>query len=183
MIFTHLKSPKQNPEILEENSTMSKFRKDGKKTIQAISTASLPDIVFMLLFFFMVTTVMREVDLKVDIVSPNANQIKKLEDKSLVSYIYIGKPTRRELFGSVPRIQLNDAFAEPEEIRDFIAGKRETLNENDKNKMVVSLKVDEDVEMGIVTDVKQELRKASALKVNYSTLEGDPVEALSSRRR
>ena len=157
---------------------MSKFRKDGKKTVTPISTASLPDIIFMLLFFFMVTTVMREVDLKVQYGPATANQTKKLEDKALVSYIYIGKPLNRKIFGTVPRIQLNDSFAEPDQIRDFIAAKREQVDEVKRDKMTVSLKIDKDTEMGVVTDVKQELRKASALKINYSTNDGDPIEAL-----
>ncbi len=148
----------------------------------AISTASLPDIVFMLLFFFMVTTVMREVELRVDIAAPTASEVKKLEDKALVSYIYIGKPTNKKVFGTVPRIQLNDSFAEPEQIRDFVAAKREATDENKRSKMTVSLKIDGNTEMGIVTDVKQELRKASALKINYSTFEGDAIEALKAGR-
>jgi biopolymer transport protein ExbD len=158
---------------------MSKFKKGGKKSVTAITTASLPDIIFMLLFFFMVTTVMREVDLRVQYNPATANQTKKLEDKALVSYIYIGKPLQAKIFGTVPRIQLNDSFAEPEEIRDFIAARREQLKEVDRPKMTVSLKIDKKVEMGIVTDVKQELRKASALKINYSTNEGDPIKEIS----
>lgn len=161
---------------------MSKFSKGKKKTLTAISTASLPDVIFMLLFFFMVTTVMREVDLRVQLAPPTADQVKKLEEKALVSYIYIGKPINTKVFGTVPRIQLNDAFAEPEEIRDFIAAKREQIKEVDRNKMTVSLKIDKKTEMGIVTDVKQELRKASALKINYSTFEGDAIKALKEGR-
>ena len=161
---------------------MSKFGKDKQKTVTPISTASLPDIIFMLLFFFMVTTVMREVDMRVQIAPPTADQVKKLEEKSLVSYIYIGKPLNTKVFGTVSRIQLNDAFAEPEEIRDFIAAKREQIKEVDRNKMTVSLKIDKKTEMGIVTDVKQELRKASALKINYSTYEGDAISALKGSR-
>ncbi len=160
---------------------MSKFSKGKEKTVTAISTASLPDVIFMLLFFFMVTTVMREVDLRVQVTPPTADQVKKLEEKSLVNYIYIGKPLNNKVFGTVPRIQLNDAFAEPEEIRDFIAAKREMIKEVDRNKMTVSLKIDRKTEMGIVTDVKQELRKASALKINYSTFEGDVIQALRDR--
>lgn len=160
---------------------MSKFAKGKKKTLTAISTASLPDVIFMLLFFFMVTTVMREVDYLVLLSPPTADQVQKLEDKSLVNYIYIGKPINSAVFGTVSRIQLNDAFAEPEEIRDFIAAKREMIPEVDRNRMTVSLKIDKKTEMGIVTDVKQELRKASALKINYSTYEGDAVQALKGR--
>ena len=139
--------------------------------MKPISTASLPDIVFMLLFFFMVTTVMRETELKIRILVPEATEIKKLEKKSLVSYIYIGKPhtNLQKTFGSEPRIQLNDAFATPEDIRDFITSEREQMDENDQKQMTVSLKIDEKTKMGIVTDVKQELRKASALKINYSS--------------
>lgn len=158
---------------------MSRFGKGEKKEVKAIQTSSLPDVVFMLLFFFMVTTVMREVNLQVELSAPLADQVKKLEEKALVSYIYIGKPMNEKVFGTVPRIQLNDAFAEPADIRDFIASKRELINEVDRNKMTVSLKIDKNTEMGIVTDVKQELRKASALKINYSAFEGDPVKELN----
>jgi len=149
---------------------MAKFRKSGGNKVGAINTASLPDIVFMLLFFFMVTTVMRETALKVQISVPGATEIKKLEKKSLVSYIYIGEPTKsyRSLFGTEPRIQLNDQFAGLGDIRDFISSEREQMDENNKKLMTVSMKIDSDTKMGIVTDVKQELRKASALKVNYS---------------
>ena len=150
---------------------MSRFKKTGTKGLKSINTASLPDIVFMLLFFFMVTTVMRETNLKVGIIVPEATEIKKLEKKSLVSFIYIGTPHRnlQKTFGSEPRIQLNDAFATTDDIRDFITSEREQMNENDQKQMTVSMKIDRNTKMGIVTDVKQELRKASALKINYSS--------------
>ena len=150
---------------------MSKFKKKTSKAVQAINTASLPDIVFMLLFFFMVTTVMREVTLKVMIRVPEATEIKKLEKKSLVSYIYIGQPqlALQRFYGTEPRIQLNDQFATPEDIRDFISSEREQMNEHEQKQMTVSLKIDDRTKMGIVQDVKLELRKASALKINYSS--------------
>ena len=140
----------------------------------AISTASLPDIVFMLLFFFMVTTVMRETTLFVSVVTPKATEIKKLEKKSLVSYIYIGEPIKRlqASYGTSSRIQLNDAFATVDEIQEFIAAEREARDEKEIPYMTASIKADESVKMGIVTDVKQELRKANALKINYSTRKG-----------
>ena len=139
--------------------------------MKPISTASLPDIVFMLLFFFMVTTVMRETELKIQVKVPEATEIKKLEKKSLVSYIYIGKPhtALQKTFGSEPRIQLNDAFATPDDIRDFVTSEREQMDENDQKQMTISLKIDQNTKMGIVTDVKQELRKSSALKIMYSS--------------
>jgi biopolymer transport protein ExbD len=153
---------------------MSKFRKDGGKRMPAISTASLPDIVFMLLFFFMVTTVMRETTLFVSVTTPQATEIKKLQKKSLVSYIYIGSPVRRmqSSYGTAARIQLNDAFASVDEIQEFIAAEREARDEKEIPYMTTSIKADETVKMGIITDVKQELRKANALKINYSTRKG-----------
>ena len=151
---------------------MSKFNKGKKKDSPAVSTASLPDIVFMLLFFFMVTTVMREVDLKIKLNTPEATQIQKLEDKALVSYIYIGEPMDAKTFGSSSRIQLNDKFAEVEEIGEYVEAKRSDVDEVLIPKLTTSLKVDSETKMGIVTEVKQALRKVQALKISYSTREG-----------
>jgi len=149
---------------------MATFKRP-KKVVGELSTASLPDIVFMLLFFFMVSTTFREVELKVTVVTPAATAVKKVEKKSLVSFIYIGepRPAFHKIYGTAPRMQLNDAFATVEDIRDFISSERDALNESDQGFMTVSLKVDEDCKMGSVTDVKQSLRKANALKIMYST--------------
>ncbi|KJF44725.1 ExbD/TolR family protein [Draconibacterium sediminis] len=150
---------------------MSKFRKDDGKELPPISTASLPDIVFMLLFFFMVSTTMREVTLKVKMRIPEATELSKLEKKSLVSYIYIGEPlpTYQKTFGKAPRIQLNDQFATVDEVQDFVIAEREARDEAEQPFMVTSLKIDENTRMSIVGDVKQELRKSAALNINYSS--------------
>lgn len=149
---------------------MSKFRKEEGKETPPISTASLPDIVFMLLFFFMVSTTMREVDINVKQNLPEATELSKLEKKSLVSYIYIGepKPQFQKVFGKAPRIQLNDQFATVSDISDYITAEREARDEAERPSMITSLKVDVNTTMGLVTDVKQELRKAAALNINYS---------------
>ncbi len=152
---------------------MGRFKKDtGPKSVK-INTASLPDIIFMLLFFFMVTTTMRETTLFVRTQLPSATEIQKLERKSLVSFIYIGPPLQSQVFGTEPRIQLNDAFASVSEIASFIAAEREARQEVERPLMTTSLKIDRDTRMGIVTDVKQELRLVNALKINYSTLRGE----------
>ncbi len=160
---------------------MSKFRKGSKKEMPTISTASLPDIVFMLLFFFMVSTTIRQTTKLVQNDLPGATEVKKLEKKSLVSYIYIGKPIPRmqKTFGTEPRIQLNDQFAKVSDIRDYIITEREELDESEKPLMSTSLKIDEETKMGIVTDVKQALRKASALKITYSAREVERRELLN----
>jgi biopolymer transport protein ExbD len=150
---------------------MAKFRKEGGRSMTAISTASLPDIVFMLLFFFMTATSMKEVSLKVHIGFPQANELTKLEKKSLVKYIYIGPPTKQlqKAFGTEPRIQLDDAFANgPNDVQEYITRTRASMNENVQDQMVVSLKIDKETKMGIVTDVKQALRNAYALKISYT---------------
>lgn len=149
---------------------MAVIRKKGGKDTPGISTASLPDIIFMLLFFFMVSTTIREVTYKVQISLPDATEVQKLEKKSLVSYIYIGEPIRKfqEKYGTEPRIQLNDAFASLKDISDYISSERQQLDEAEKPMMTTALKVDNETKMGIVTDLKQELRKSNALKINYS---------------
>ena len=150
---------------------MAKFKKDGKRETPAISTASLPDIVFMLLFFFMVSTTMREVSLMVANAMPQATETVKLEKKSLVSNIYVGKPTPQYqgAYGTEPRIQLNDRFATLEELGAFVVSERESRKEEDRNSITNNLKVDKNVTMGVVTDIKQELRKANSLRINYGS--------------
>lgn len=149
---------------------MSKFQNKGKSEMPELNTSSLPDLIFSILFFFMIVTTMREVELKVEYKTPSGTELEKLERKSLVSNIHIGKPTReyRAKLGPMPRIQLNDKFAEVGHIRDYIQDERASLAERDKPFMKVSIKSDKDTPMGLMTDVKMELRKAWALSIVYS---------------
>jgi len=150
---------------------MSKFNpKGGKKVMPQITTASLPDIMFMLLFFFMVSTTLRQNELKINTKLPYATEITKLEKKSLVSYIFVGSPRKEYAasLGTESRIQLDDNFAVVNDIRGYIAGEQEKRDESDRPKMTVSLKADEKTKMGIINEIKTELRKAEALKINYS---------------
>jgi len=154
---------------------MSKFSKKKSGELPPVSTASLPDIVFMLLFFFMTVTVMKDSSLKVQNVLPNANEIKKLEKKDRVIYIYVGTPTQeyQKVFGTEPKIQLNDKFANPTDVGDYILAERAKKSQELQNVLTTALKVDKDANMGLISDIKQELRKVNALKVNYTTYEGD----------
>ena len=154
---------------------MATFRSKEKKEVPAISTGSMPDIIFMLIFFFMVTTSMREVSLKVKMRLPQATEVQKLEKKALVSYIYIGPPTNSKLYGTESRIQLDDQYARIDDIIQFIEREREARDEADRPLLTTSLKVHEEVRMGLVTDVKQELRKCGAFRINYSVRKGDKV--------
>ncbi len=149
---------------------MSKFSKKQGKAEPEVSTASLPDIIFMLLFFFMVVTVLRDAELKVKVVTPFATELTKLEEKSLVNYLYIGKPVQKfqATYGTKPRLQLGDKFATVAEIPLFLEKHKVKIPEAKRPKITSSLRVDGEVTMGVVQDVKTELRKAGQLKVNYS---------------
>ena len=135
-----------------------------------LNTSSLPDLIFSVLFFFMMVTSMREVTLQVMIDKPAGTQLEKLVRKSCTSFIYIGRPMEklRAQYGSGTRIQVNDRFVEPFQVYDFVMEDRGGLAEIDKPFYTVSLKADKDAPMGIITDVKQALRKSYALKLNYS---------------
>jgi len=161
---------------------MAVIKKKKDKSLPAVNTSALPDIVFMLLFFFMVATVMREVDLKVTVNKPQATEIQKLERKSLVTYIYAGAPRMKyqDKFGRSPRVQLNDAFASLDDIQPFVIQEREQKSEEDAAMMTMSIKADKTVKMGLITDIKLQLRKAQALKINYSSNQPKNVEALYS---
>jgi biopolymer transport protein ExbD len=151
------------------------FKKEGKKEMPGISSGSLSDIVFMLLFFFMVTTQMRETENKVVVKIPQASESVKLERKDLSSYINIGTPIRhlQAQYGTDARIQLNDSFKTVDDIRDFVAAERDSKSEADRSFMTICIRADQDVRMGIITDVKQELRRCSALKIMYSARKGE----------
>ena len=138
---------------------MSKFKSKKGKAAPVVSTASLPDIVFMLLFFFMVVTVIREKEILVDITLPNASEITKLVNARKAEHIYIGKP-RGQHPDSAPMIQINDKFTKVEKIRA-------SINDPARQNETVALQVDQKVSMGIVSDVKVEIRKAERLKLHY----------------
>ena len=154
---------------------MAKFTKKMGGELPAVNTASLPDIVFMLLFFFMVATVMRQNTLMIQNKLPFANQVEKLDKKDLVMYIFAGKPSLRyqQKYGSEARIQLNDKFAEVSDVQQFIYAEREAKREELIPYLTTALKVDVETNMGLVSDIKQELRKAEALKINYTTRIGE----------
>lgn len=147
---------------------MSKFKKKAN-TKQDIPTSALPDIIFMLLFFFMVTTVLRETTINVKQRIPDATQLRKLQRKSLVSYLYIGEPKKTEVWGAEPKIQANDAFIEVKDVVLWVTKEKEKLNEIERDQITISLKVDEEAKMGLISDVQLQLREAEARKLLYST--------------
>lgn len=146
-----------------------KFKKSSN-TSQDIPTAALPDIIFMLLFFFMVTTVLRETSIMVEQNLPKSTQLSKLERKSLVSYIYVGKPKQPAIYGSEPKIQVNDVFIDVKDVVRFVNQEKDKLSEVERDQITMSMKVDVEAKMGIVSDIQEQLREANARKVLYSSL-------------
>lgn len=154
---------------------MSKFKFKKKENTPEVSTASLPDIVFMLLFFFMTITVMKDDSLRVANELPNATEIKKLEKKDRVVTIYIGKPAKPfdDVLGELPKIQIDDQFVAVTEVGSKVLEAIYEKPEYLRGFVTISLKVDKKAAMGLIDDVKEELRKINALKINYTTYEGD----------
>ena len=149
---------------------MSKFKKKAVVK-QDIPTSSMPDVVFMLLFYFMETTELRETSIDVQQHIPEATQLRKLQRKSLVTNLYIGEPKKTEQFGKEAKIQADDVFIEPKDIILWVNRQKDLLPENERDQLTVALKVDNEAKRGIIADVESELRKANARKILYNTMQ------------
>ena len=149
---------------------MSKFKKKTQVK-QDIPTSSMPDVVFMLLFFFMVTTELRETAIDVQQRIPQATQLRKLQRKSLVTNLYIGEPRQIQEYGKEAKIQADDVFIEPKDIVLWVNRQKDNLPENERDQLTVAMKVDGDAKRGIIADVESELRIANARKILYITLQ------------
>jgi biopolymer transport protein ExbD len=147
---------------------MSKFKKKNKVS-ENIPTSALPDIIFMLLFFFMVTTVLRDQELLVEQKLPQATQLQKLEKKSLISYLFVGKPKNTAVYGSEPRIQANDVLINTKDILLWVNQEKDKLSEAERDQITISMKADREVKMGPISDIQFELREADARKLMYAS--------------
>jgi biopolymer transport protein ExbD len=146
---------------------MAKFKKKTK-TSENIPTSALPDIIFMLLFFFMVTTVLRENEILVEQKIPQATQLQKLEKKTLISYLFVGKPKNTGLYGTEPRVQANDVLINTKDIVLWVNQEKDKLSEVERDQITISMKADRDVKMGPISDIQFELREADARKLLYA---------------
>lgn len=141
--------------------------------VPGLNTSSLPDLIFSVLFFFMIVTHMRHVTVKVKYQVPQGKELTRLTKKSAVSYIYIGRPTSAmgKVVGEESRIQLNDKYVNPIQLVDYMKAEKKRMSPEDAQQMTVSIKADKDTKMGVITDVKQALRQAKTLRINYSATE------------
>ncbi len=149
---------------------MARFKQKNDKGTPGLNMGSMSDIIFMLLFFFMVITTMRESTLFVKINAPKGSEVTKLEKKSLVAYINIGVPTEQYAakYGTEPRIQLNDQISEVDQIRHFVEEEKAQRNGVERDLLTFAIKADSKVKMGTISDIKQELRASNALKIFYN---------------
>ncbi|MBQ2508858.1 MAG: biopolymer transporter ExbD [Bacteroidales bacterium] len=149
---------------------MARFTGNKAKETPALNMGSMSDIIFMLLFFFMVITTMRESSLFVQIKVPQGTEVSKLEKKSLVSYINVGVPMQQyqTKYGTEPRIQLNDQISDVSDIATFVELEKMQRDESERNLLTMAIKADQQVRMGTVNDIKQELRNAGAYRVFYN---------------
>ena len=143
-----------------------------RRSVPTLNTSSLPDLIFTVLFFFMVVTHMRKATVKVEYRVPQGTELTRLTKKSAVSYIYIGRaphsaPAAASAYDGYS-LQLNDKLATPDDIADYIAAERQRMSAENRTRQTVSLKADRGARMGLITDVKQALRKANVRKISYS---------------
>jgi biopolymer transport protein ExbD len=138
--------------------------------VPALNVASLPDLIFTVLFFFMIVTHMRDVDPKVQYNVPEGTELTKEVNKSGLVYLFIGKPVDAQgrVIADETRIQMGNRYVAVDEIGAEIEKERNRMSEDDRQRLTVSIRADRDTEMGLINDVKQALRKAGALNINYS---------------
>lgn len=146
------------------------FNDRTRRSVPLLNTSSLPDLIFTVLFFFMVVTHMRKTTVKVEYRVPQGTELTRLTKKSAVSYIYIGKAPRSAMAAGSGgyALQLNDKLATPDDIADYISAERQRMSPDDRTRQTVSLKADRGTRMSLITDVKQALRKADVRKISYS---------------
>ena len=149
---------------------MSRFKRQRERRVPGLNLASMPDLIFTVLFFFMIVTHMRDVDPKVQYNVPEGTELTKEVNKSGLVYLFIGKPVDAQghVVGDETRIQLNDRYVTVAQLPEEINKERAKMSEDERARMTVSIRADRDTEMGVINDVKQALRRAGALNINYS---------------
>ena len=143
------------------------------REMPGLNMAAMPDLIFTVLFFFMIVTHMRETEVKVQYQMPQGAQLEKLEKKATIAHLYIGRPTleQQKTLGDTVVIQLNDRIVPINQLAEAVREERRQMGEEDGTRMTIALRADRQTEMGVILAVKNELRKAGALRINYSAYE------------
>lgn len=136
-----------------------------RRSVPSLNVASMPDLIFTVLFFFMIVTHMRSDEVKVRLQVPQGSEVQKLANKQAVVNIYIGRK------GEAWHVQLNNDIVQPGDIPARIEEIRSGLSDENQQRLTVSLRVDKKAPMGLVSEVKRQLQQAYALKINYNATE------------
>ena len=146
---------------------MSRFRKKGKRKVPSLNTASLPDLIFTLLFFFLLSTNMRTIPVLTEVHLPEASELQKLKEKSLLVYVIVGKQFVEHNENEYA-IQLNSELIALEDMPFQLQLIKNEMEPEKISQSVVVLRIDKDVPMGLVNDIRQNLREAQLQTVYYS---------------
>jgi len=153
---------------------MLQLKKNNPSKLPAISTASLPDIVFILLFFFMTVTTIKDQNLMVENTLPFANETEELNKRDRIVEIFVGW-TKHGQGASPPGViqaQINGRLVQIDEIGHQAIIALNNIPEHIRKTATVSIKADYKVKMGVIIDIKKQLREVNLLKINYTTMEG-----------
>jgi biopolymer transport protein ExbD len=156
------------------------FHDRRRHGVPSLNVASMPDLIFTVLFFFMIVTHMRSDEVKVRLEVPAGSEVKKLTGHPAIVNIYIGRGEKSEVRGErIPKtqewlVQLNGDIVSPKDIPARISAIRGKLSPENAERLTVSFRADRHAPMGLVSDVKQALQQAYALKINYSATEISP---------
>jgi biopolymer transport protein ExbD len=137
--------------------------------VPVLNTASLPDLIFTVLFFFMIVTHMRNESVKVDYHKPEGTELTRLVKKSSVIHVHIGTNGQKDQNGHLKYfVQMNDKIIAIEDVADYVKDERARMSPTELEQSIVSIKADKQTPMGIITEVKRSLREAKAYKISYS---------------
>ncbi len=161
---------------------MSMFTRNRRRRIPGINSSSLPDLIFTVLFFFMIVTNMRQDQLKVDHRMPQSRQLERVTNKQGLMYIHIGRPATGVASADVPPtcdaaagmvIQINESYVTVDDIGRIVSEERARMKPEDARNMRVIIKADRHTPMGLVNDVKQALRRSDVLNIIYAADQKD----------
>ena len=135
----------------------SMFRRSSHE-MPGLNLSSMPDLIFTVLFFFMIVTHMRDDEVKLRYEVPAGTEVQKLEQKSSVINVYVGEG----------KIQVNGQLTDLSHLSDRINAERKQMGAGNAERLTVSLKADKKTPMGLIADVKEALQRSFALRINYS---------------
>ena len=145
------------------------IRRKKHRSVPGLNMASMPDLIFTVLFFFMIVTHMRNETVKVNLQVPQGTEVTKSSNKFSTINIYIG----RNHYGDT-QIQVNDRMCSLEQVGALVQDFKANLSEESLENLIVNLRADRNTDMVIVNDIKKELRNVGALTIRYSAAEKSP---------